>query len=184
MIGIRVDDEIFLRLHEERHADELFRLSDANRAHLQPWMHWIDATTSADDTRTYLREVLRKFADGREYGFAVLERGEPVGTIGLRLADDVSEAEIGYWLAAPAEGRGIITRATGALVRFAFEDLGLNRLVILCAVDNKRSRAVPERLGFSIEGTYRERDVNPSREPMDQVIYALLRSEWTPAGPR
>jgi ribosomal-protein-serine acetyltransferase len=179
VIGIRVDDDVFLRLHEMRHAEELFRLSDQNREHLRPWMPWIDGTTSVDDTRGYLRGVVENFTVGREYGFAITERGEHVGSIGLRVVDDASEAEIGYWISAGAQGRGLITRATEAVIRFAFEDLGLNRVVILCAVQNKRSRAVPERLGFTLEGTHRERDVNPNREPMDQVVYALLRSEWT-----
>jgi ribosomal-protein-serine acetyltransferase len=178
MIGIRVEDDVFLRLHEMRHAEEMFRLSDENREHLRPWMPWIDGTTTVEDTRAFLRGVLQNFTQGSEYGFAIVERGEHVGNIGLRVVDDASEAEVGYWISAGAEGRGLISRATEALIRFAFEDLGLHRVVILCAVENKRSRAVPERLGFTREGTYRERDVNPNRDPMDQAIYALLRSEW------
>jgi hypothetical protein len=44
-------------------------------------------------------------------------------------------------------------------VRFSFIDLGLNRVVVNCAVDNTRSRAIPERLGFNLEATLREREV-------------------------
>jgi len=141
-------------------------------------MPWIDATESAEDTRAYLRTVMQGLAQGTEYSFAILEHGIVVGATGIRVVADAAEGEIGYWVSKDAEGRGIITRSSAALVQFAFEDLGLNRVVILCAVDNKRSRAVPERLGFSIEGTHRERDVNPSREPKDQVVYCLLRSTW------
>jgi ribosomal-protein-serine acetyltransferase len=141
-------------------------------------MPWVDVTLTVEDEATYLRTVVRKFQEGREYGFAVMYRGEPVGTIGLEVADDASEAEVGYWLAADAQGRGIMTRATEVLVRFAFEELDRNRMVILCAVDNERSRAVPERLGFTLEGTLRLRDTTPGREPRDQVAYGLLRSEW------
>jgi iron(II)-dependent oxidoreductase len=57
VIGIRVDDDVFLRLHEERHAEEIYRLTDANRDHLRPWMPWVGGTQSPDDTRAYLREV-------------------------------------------------------------------------------------------------------------------------------
>jgi ribosomal-protein-serine acetyltransferase len=178
VIGIRVDDEIFLRLHEERHAEELFRLTDANRDHLRPWMPWVDATTSVDAERAYLRMVAQKFVEGREYGFAIVVNDTVVGNIGLEIADDASEAEVGYWLAADAQGRGIMTRATEALVRFAFEELARNRVVILCAVDNERSRGIPERLGFMLEGTLRLRDTTPGREPRDQIAYGLLRSEW------
>jgi ribosomal-protein-serine acetyltransferase len=178
VLGIRVDDEVFLRLHEERHAEDLFKLTDNNRDHLRHWMPWVDGTTSPDDTRKFLREVLQKLAGGREYGFAILDRGRLVGAIGLRVADDAQETEVGYWLSAQAQGRGVITRATQALVRFSFEELRMDRVVILCASDNVRSRAVPERLGFTLEGTLRRRDVVPGQEPRDQIVYSLLRSEW------
>jgi len=179
VIGIRVDDELFLRIQEERHAEELFRVTDANREHLRHWMPWVDGTTSADDTRGYLRTVGQKFAEGRQYGFTVLAREEPVGSIDVRIADDADEVEIGYWLTEDAQGRGLMTRATGALVRFAFEDLGKQRVVILCAVDNERSQAIPRRLGFTLEGTLRLRETTPGREPRDQLVFGLLRSEWT-----
>ena len=178
MIGIRADDDVFLRLHEERRADEIFRVADENRDHLRPWMPWIDGTKSPDDTRAYLRTTLANLAEGRQYGFEILERGAIVGAIDIRIVAESLEGEIGYWLAEDAQGRGIVTRATETLVRFGFHDLGLNRIVILCAVDNVRSRAVPERLGFAQEGLHRERDVHPGREPKDQVAYALLRSGW------
>jgi ribosomal-protein-serine acetyltransferase len=63
-------------------------------------------------------------------------------------------------------------------VRFSFIDLGLNRVVVNCAVDNTRSRAIPERLGFNLEATLREREVGGK----DQIVYSLLRSEWEAAG--
>jgi ribosomal-protein-serine acetyltransferase len=178
MLGIRVDDEIFLRLHGERHAEELFRLTDANRDHLRHWMHWVDGTRSPEDTKGYLRGVLLKLAEGAEYGFGILDRGELVGATGLRITDEAKEAEVAYWLAAAAQGRGIITRTTQALVRFSFEELGMNRVVILCASDNVRSCAVPERLGFTKEGTFRQRELVPGREPRDQIVYSLLRLDW------
>jgi ribosomal-protein-serine acetyltransferase len=183
VLGIRVDEEIFLRLHEERRAEALFRLTDENRDHLRPWLPWVDATTSPDETRTFIRETLLKLAEAKEYGFEVLYRDELVGAIGLRVVHEAKETEVGYWLSANAQGRGIISRATSALVRFSFDDLRMNRVVIKCARDNVRSRAVPERLGFTLEATLRERDVVPGRDARDQVVYSLLRSEWESSGP-
>jgi ribosomal-protein-serine acetyltransferase len=178
VLGVRVDEEIFLRLHEERRAEALFRLTDENRDHLRHWLPWVDATTSPEETRTFIRETLLKLAEAREYGFEVLYRDELVGAIGLRVVHEAKETEVGYWLSANAQGRGIISRATSALVRFSFKDLGMNRVVIKCARDNVRSRAVPERLGFTLEATLRERDVIPGQDVRDQVVYSLLRSEW------
>jgi ribosomal-protein-serine acetyltransferase len=178
MLGIRADDEVFLRLHEERHAEELFELVDENRAHLRPWLPWVDANKSADDTRTFIRQMLMKLADGNEYGFGILSQGKLVGAVGLDVLQEAREAEVGYWLSEDAQGRGIISRATQALVDFSFADRGLNVVVIKCAKDNVRSRAVPERLGFTMEATLREREVRGQ----DQIVYGLLRSEWETAG--
>jgi ribosomal-protein-serine acetyltransferase len=178
MLGIRADEEVFLRLHEERHAEELFKLVDENRAHLRPWLPWVDANKSPEDTRRFIRQMLIKLADGKEYGFGILDRDTLVGAVGLDVVEEAMEAEVGYWLSEDCQGRGIVSRATQALVRFSFVDLGLNVAVIKCAVDNIRSRAIPERLGFTLEATLREREVRGQ----DQIVYSLLRSEWETTG--
>jgi ribosomal-protein-serine acetyltransferase len=177
VLGIRVDDEVFLRLHEERNAEELFMLVEENRAHLRARLPWVDATISAEDTRNFIRRTLLNLVEGKQYGFDILFHGLLVGAIDLRI-EDPKEAEVGYWLSEKTQGQGIVSRATRALVRFAFADLRLNIVVIKCAKDNVRSRAIPERLGFTLEATLREREVGGH----DQIVYSLLRSEWEASG--
>ena len=53
----------------------------------------------------------------------------------------------------------------------------LDRVQINCNVDNSRSRAIPEKLGFSYEGTLREGELLRG-ELRDQVVYSLLKREW------
>jgi ribosomal-protein-serine acetyltransferase len=178
VLGIRVDDEIDLRLHEPRHAEELFRLIDANREHLRRWLPWVDASRSEEDTRSYIQQMLHALAEGKEYGFAIFHRGELVGGIGLHPIPEIAEAEIGYWLAEAAQGQGIMTRASRALLRFSFDELDMHRVIIKCAKENTRSRAVPERLGFTLEATFREREIAPALGRQDQLVFGLLRSEW------
>jgi ribosomal-protein-serine acetyltransferase len=168
-----VDDEVFLRLHEERNAEELFRLVEENRTHLRAWLPWVDSNTSPEDTRNFIHGALLKLSEGKLYGFDILFQGELVGAIDLRV-EDPKEAEIGYWVSEKAQGRGIVSRSAGALVRFSFVDPGLNLVVIKCAKDNLKSRAIPERLGFTFEATLRGREVRGQ----DQLVYSLLRSEW------
>lgn len=182
MLGLVVDDEIFLRLHEERGAEELFRLVDGNRAHLRPWLPWVDANKSPEDTRRFIRQMLLKLAEGKEYGFGVLYQGELVGAMGLDVGEEAKEAEVGYWLSETAQGHGIVSRATQALMRFSFEDLGMNVVVIKCAKDNVRSRAVPERLGFTLEGTLRQREGSAPRP--DGVLAAPRGVGKLPSGDR
>lgn len=98
--------------------------------------------------------------------------------IGLHNLDQVNQkAEIGYWIAKEFEGQGIITAACRKLVTYAFEELGLNRVAICAAVGNKKSRAIPERLGFLEEGRARD-GLYVNGRHHDLVYYSLLKREW------
>jgi ribosomal-protein-serine acetyltransferase len=178
MFSFAVDDEIELRLHEERHADELFALTDRNREHLRRWLPWVDHTREVNDTLQFIRRVRQSYADNKAIATSVWFDGDIAGTLGLHLLDwSVGSGEIGYWLGAAYEGKGIMTRACRGLISCAFEELGLNRIVIRCQPENARSSAIPKRLGFTGEGTLREcsklRD-----ELIDLEVYSLLRREW------
>jgi ribosomal-protein-serine acetyltransferase len=86
-------------------------------------------------------------------------------------------ALIGFWLGKSFQGRGIMTRTCSALVDLAFNQLGLNRVEISCAVENKRCRLVPERLGFENEGISRQREWLYDHF-VDTVSYSMLASDW------
>ena len=75
------------------------------------------------------------------------------------------------------EGKGLATNACRALVDHAFEELGLNRVSIACATENKRSCAIPERLSFQREGIQRQAEWLYDHF-VDHVVYAALASEW------
>jgi ribosomal-protein-serine acetyltransferase len=101
-----------------------------------------------------------------------------VGAIGYpRMSWEKRVAEIGYWLDKDMQGKGFITRATKALVTYAFQEYGLNKVEIHAAAENQQSRAIPERLGFTREGTIRQGEwLNGSVH--DMVVYGMLASEW------
>jgi ribosomal-protein-serine acetyltransferase len=86
-------------------------------------------------------------------------------------------AEIGYWIRSRYEGRGLVTRACEALIDHAFDTIGLHRVVIRAGVENTRSRAIPERLGFTFEGIAREEGRGVGRF-YDLAVYGLLDREW------
>jgi len=74
-----------------------------------------------------------------------------------------------------------MTRCCRVLVDHAFSWLGLNRVAIPAAVENSRSRAIPERLGFRQEGIIRDAEWLYDHY-VDHVLYAVLKKEWT-SGP-
>jgi len=182
MFGFKVDDEIELRLLEERHAEEIFAVVDANRAHLRQWLPWVDEEVSANEVKDYIKTMRERFAafTGLAMGIWQHQSGESriVGAIGLVNIDlRNSWAEIGYWIDAHAQGRGIVTRSCQALIDYTFDDLKLNRIVIRCAEGNSKSRAIPERLGFKLEGQLRQTIWLYDRF-WDALMYGMLASEW------
>ena len=84
---------------------------------------------------------------------------------------------LGYWLGKGYQGKGLVTAACRALVEHAFGELDLNRVSIACATENKKSCAVPDRLGFRREGVVRQAEWLYDHF-VDHAVYATLASEW------
>ena len=177
MFSFTVDDDIELRLLEKHHAEELFELVDRNRDHLGRWFPWEAQTREVADTLQFINGVRQGYADNEAIPTGVWFQGDIAGTLSLfDINWKVGSAEIGYWLGAGYEGRGIITRSCQALISYAYEALDLNRIVICCRPDNTRSSAVAKRLGFTYEGTLRQ-VARHNDKLHDREVYSLLRGE-------
>ncbi len=175
---IRVDEETELRLYEERHAPAVAQVVEENRAHLRQWLPWLDSSRSVDDSLAFIRGSLKQFANNEGFQTGIWYNDQLVGGIGFHSLDWPSQkVEIGYWLAASMQGKGLMTKATRTMVTYAFHELGLNKVEILCATDNTRSRAIPERLGFSREGVIRDAGWLYDHY-IDLIVYGMLAREW------
>lgn len=106
-----------------------------------------------------------------------IDNGELVGGIGLRMQQEFERAEIGYWIGRPFWGRGYATEAAGAIIRYGFEELKLNRIYAGYFSRNEPSSRVMIKNGMKYEGTLRQH-VKKWDEFVDIVYYAILRSEW------
>lgn len=103
--------------------------------------------------------------------------GARLGRVGLDLtASAAGVAEIGYWTAAEARGRGVATDAVRAACRWAFTTLGLDLIEWRCEVGNVASRRVAEKAGFLIEATLRKRLVHRGSR-VDAWAGSLLKEE-------
>ncbi len=172
-----IDERTALRPLALADAAELFALTDANRSHLRRWLPWVDVVTSEAHTREFIESTIEQRESGRGPVFAITHGAALVGTIGFRPIDRLNcIGEIGYWLAAAAQGGGIMTACCRFVVRYGFYTLDLHRIQIAAAVDNLRSRAIPERLGFTLEGILRGRE-NRDGVFTDHAMYALLRPD-------
>jgi ribosomal-protein-serine acetyltransferase len=150
-----------LRLLEESDADELFALIDANRAHLERWMPWVEHEHEPADVLPFIRGTRRQIADNDGMQTAIVAPDRRiVGMVGFHSIDWMNrKSSIGYWLARDEQGRGTMTEAVRA------------------HVENARSRAIPERLGFREEGVLRQVERVGGRM-LDGVVYAMLADDW------
>ena len=181
MFAFRLSGELSLELLDLRHAEELFQLVDANREHLRAWLPWVDSTRSTDDTSAFIRRTRKQLADDNGFPTAIRQGDSLVGVIGYSAVNWANRStSVGYWLSKDAQGRGIMTEACRAFISHAFESMALNRVEIRCATGNRRSRAIPERLRFTEEGTVRQAEWLYDHF-VDHVVYGLLASEWPPS---
>jgi ribosomal-protein-serine acetyltransferase len=172
-----------LRPYTEADAAELTAVVAENRAHLAPWLPWA-ATHGYQDSIDYIARTQAQIEAKDGFEGAVVVGGEIVGGAGFHAVDRLNRStSIGYWLSAGAEGSGLMTATVGALLDHAFGPWDLHRVVIEAVVDNARSRAIPERLGFTEEGLQREAKLVRGRYE-DAVLYAMLASDWSPPAPR
>ncbi|HET7236056.1 MAG TPA: GNAT family protein [Actinomycetota bacterium] len=167
-----------VRVLEPDDAEQIFDLVEVERQRLRPWMPWVDPTTSPDDVRAFIDEARSSRGLG---ALGIFVDGAYVGGAGLRVDRRGLDGELGYWIDAAHEGHGLVSRTCRALIQHAFVEMGLHRVTICAAPDNARSRAIPERLGFTEEGRLREAERMPTGYH-DLVVYGLLRQEWRASG--
>lgn len=179
---LRIDDELELMLWQPHHAEALYALIDANRAHLRRWMTWPDHVRSPDDQRERIRQSLKILAETGRAEYGILHHGDLVGCIGNKGAIQWPGCtEIGYWVSESAQGRGLVTRACRGLLDYLFERGDIHRVHIRAEPENVRSCAVPERLGFTCEGTMRHICRYDGRW-VNHRLYSMLAEEWQLSG--
>lgn len=159
-------------------AESVWAVIDAQRGYLREWMPWLDAARSPRDIRQRLEEFWLAYANGQGFSLGLYAGEQYAGMIGFHAFDSTNRiTSLGYWLSPAHQGEGLMTQAVARCLRYAFEARDMNRVYIRCATRNRRSRAIPERLGFVHEGTQREAEWLYDHF-VDLEVYAQLAREW------
>ena len=109
--------------------------------------------------------------------FAIATNREIIGGIGVTRNEDVHRftAELGYWLAEPYWGRGVMTEAVAKFTDYVFDQFGLMRIYAEPYAENAASCRVLEKAGYTLEGRLRASVVKEGRV-LDQLLYAQIRA--------
>jgi ribosomal-protein-alanine N-acetyltransferase len=109
--------------------------------------------------------------------FAISVEGEAVGGIGIHPQSDIHRrnAELGYWLAEPFWGQGIITRSIIEIVEYTFKSFDIDRIFARPFSSNNASQKALEKAGFTLEARFRDALIK-NGEILDEMIFAIRRS--------
>lgn len=178
MFSNQIEENLQLQLLQERFAEEVYSVVRENLDHLKPWLPWATEDYSLETARGFCQKSLKQFAKNEALGLVVVSEKKIIGSLGLNNLDwQNRQAEIGYWLDKNQTGKGIMIKCCRALTGYAFDELHLNRVVIRCATENVKSRAIPERLGYTREGVLRQA-CKVGDDFLDLVVYSMLGHEW------
>ena len=143
-----------LRPWEKSDAKALYKY--AKNEKIGPAAGWLPHK-SVEDSENIIRDIL---SIPNTFAMVSKEVGEPIGSIGLMVGKysslDLpdSEAELGYWLGVPFWGQGLMPEAARELIRYGFEELGLEKIWCCCSSENKNSQRVQEKCGFKFVRSY------------------------------
>jgi ribosomal-protein-alanine N-acetyltransferase len=171
---------LILRAFEDADAPALFRhASNPNVTRFTLWEHH----KTLDDTFQFVRDYARcRYFEGMPEPYAITLRSdpksEPVGALGCFWSSQPNRTmELGYWLAEPLWGQGIIAEGCRAVVAHAFAACEPARIQSRVIVGNDPSVRVLEKLGFRYEGTLRSFLYRRERFE-DVMFFSVLKSEW------
>ena len=134
--------------------------------------------TSVENSREIIRSVL---SAPQTYAVCLRSDGKPIGSIGLHrndLAEKDDEYELGYWVGKPFWGQGLIPEAAGELLRYAFEELRMNRIWCGYYDGNVKSRRVQDKLGFVYHHTTEGLELSLLGEIRTGHVMLLTKEKW------
>ncbi len=201
MFYLEIDKDLFVRVLHPDDSNELCALIERNRMRLRPWIDPSALPETAVAARKFtiecfLNSLNDPLAARIQYGeyFQELEfyfpplnpplelgihaRGDLAGEVMLaRTPENPNMVEFGYWISSEKEGHGFVKRCVSALMDYAIDYMEVERFLIGCAVENRRSRAIPEGL------RYRLQRIIPGGEVVgeyvyDRAIYEIFSHEW------
>jgi ribosomal-protein-serine acetyltransferase len=170
-------EDAHLRLLSTADAPELHALITSNRERLAQWLQWAAAQTF-QDTLIFIHQAEQEKEANQGFHCAIVSEGRIAGVISYMEVDwRHRRTVLGYWLDADHQGRGLMTGAVRLMVDHAITVWELNRVEIRAAVENGKSRAIAERVGFDQEGVLHQAELVNGRY-LDSVVYAMLAVDW------
>ncbi|MGE8205501.1 GNAT family N-acetyltransferase [Heyndrickxia sp. NPDC080065] len=145
---------------------------------LQPWLPFAQHIPTEEETEINIREANLKFLKREDLRYLIFhsESKEFIGSTGLHnIMWEIPKCEIGYWIHTRFSGNGYMSEAINGLTMMALKQLKCKRVEIRCESTNIKSRTIPEKLGYQLEGVLRNEDLSADGKHLtDTCIYARI----------
>lgn len=165
-----------LRKYTQADARQMFD-SWAGDPEVTKFLRW-EAHREVGQTQRVLEEWERKYESESTYLWGIVERetGVLIGSISAHPAEEDLRAEVGYCLGQAFWGRGFMTEALSAVIRFLLLEVGFNRVEAYHSVNNPASGRVMRKAGMRFEGRMRQKYLSRLGFE-DSDMYAVLQSD-------
>jgi len=162
--------DVLLKPIEHADADDLMQLINDCRNYLRPWLPWVDSTNQPGDIMGFLDSITNEI----ERPYVIMYKQKVAGVIAIKNYDaDNSSCEIGYWIGEKFQNRGIACNSCKLLIDYICGTLNIKRIEMGIAVDNVKSKKIPVKLGFHMEGIKKRAEFINNRF-LDYEIYSLI----------
>ncbi len=145
---------------------------------LKAWLPFSQELPPVEETEMNLREAHVHFLKRESFRFLIFHRdtNDFIGVTSLQGIDwDIPKCEIGYWANTRFSGNGYMREAVREVSTFGVKQLNFKRIEIRCESTNYKSRAIPEKLGFQLEGILRNEDLSADGSRVtDTCIYSIV----------
>ena len=172
-----------VRRFRENEGEQLYHLIQSNYARLMDYFPvTANIAKTKDSTEIFVRERIADWHLQKDYFFGVWdnESAKLIGTVRIfKIHWNLPEAELNYFIDRSFGEKGIMTEATYAVVKFAFEQLKMKKLYVRTAMDNYASQRLARKCGFRREGDLRAAYQKPTGVLEDLMLMGLTLEDFT-----
>ena len=174
----QITDDVIARKLGLADAKHIFPVVDRNRRYLRQWLPWLDFNVSVFDSRDFVRDALAGYRNNESLHLGLWANDEKdfIGICGFYTIKDGS-AKLGYWIDEKWQGNGIILASCQKFINYAFNDLGVNEVVIRAATGNLASQTIAEKLNMHYKETIKDAEWLYDRY-VDHHIYNILKQNY------
>jgi len=146
IMSISIDSQLTLVPLSLNDATEIHALIEANKNWLNHHLYWAQTIKRIEDTQYYLADRVLSTQPKNQW-FSIRTNGAIVGVFAIKTVTEQGLAELGYWIAETATGKGVVNRIIDKLKKSLFLELNVTSLLFHCAKDNIASQKVAIKAG-------------------------------------